>query len=171
VLRRLQDLRQALAFGIDLLGECSQDIGTLDGVLRGLDVVGADSFDDLVVAAVALLLGGAGGAEEAVGGAFGLVLGAACRTDNSGAVGLVTSPSRDVRSEVGGLVGKVPLLDDARYILRKLSNTRSSKLEDNPASRQVLLLGVVRYPLNLAPVSIGDARHVGRVRVLCNSRK
>jgi hypothetical protein len=109
VLRRLQDLRQALAFGIDLLGECSQDIGTLDGVLRGLDVVGADSFDDLVVAAVALLLGGAGGAEEAVGGAFGLVLGAACRTDNSGAVGLVTSPSRDVRSEVGGLVGNLTM--------------------------------------------------------------
>lgn len=69
------------------------------------------------------------------------------------------------------VVGKAPLLDDARYILRKLSNTRSSKLENHPASRQMLLLGVVRYPLNLAPVSIGDARHVGRVRLLRNSRR
>lgn len=69
------------------------------------------------------------------------------------------------------MVGRGALLDDARYILRKLSNTRAAKLEDNPASRQMLLLGVVRYPLNLAPVSIGDARHVGRVRVFCNCTK
>lgn len=92
VLRRLQDLCQALTFGIDLLSEGSEDISALKGVLRGLDVVGADGFDNVIVAAVALLLGGAGGAKEAVGGALGLVLGAARRTDDSGAVGLVTSP-------------------------------------------------------------------------------
>lgn len=97
VLRRLQDLGQALALGVDLLGEGSQNIGALDGVLRSLDVVGADGFDDVIVAAVALLLGGAGGAEEAVGGALGLVLGAARRTDDSGAVGLVASPGDRVR--------------------------------------------------------------------------
>lgn len=92
VLRRLQDLGQALAFGVDLLGEGSEDLGVLDGVLRSLDVVDADGLDNVIVAAVALLLGGAGGAEEAVGGALGLVLGAASRTDDSGAIGLVASP-------------------------------------------------------------------------------
>jgi hypothetical protein len=56
-----------------------------------------------------------------------------------------------------------PVLDNVRYVLREFSNTRSSKLEDNPATWQVLLLGVVRYPLDLALVTIGDDRHVGRV--------
>lgn len=57
-----------------------------------------------------------------------------------------------------------PLLDNARYILRKLSNARSSKLKDNPASWQMLLLGVVRYPLDLALVTVGDGRHGDRVK-------
>lgn len=61
--------------------------------------------------------------------------------------------------------GKVqPLLDNARYILRKLSHARSSKLQHHPATRQVLLLGVVRYPLDLVPVTVGDGRHGDRVR-------
>jgi hypothetical protein len=99
MLRGLQDLRQALAFGIDLLGEGSQNIGALDGVLCSLDVVGADGFDYVIVAAVALRLGGTGGAEEAVGSALSLVLGATRRTDDSGAVGLVASPIDGVRAE------------------------------------------------------------------------
>lgn len=55
------------------------------------------------------------------------------------------------------------LLDNARYILRELSNTRSPKLEYDPASRQMLLLGVVRYPFDIACVAVGGDRHVGRV--------
>ena len=163
VLRRLQDLGKGLAFEVDILGEGSKHVGILDGVLRGLDVVGADGFDNVIVAAVALLLGGAGGTEEAVGGALGLVLGAASRTDNSGAVGLVASPGGGVSGEVSWWGQVRPLLDDARYILRELSNTRSSKLENNPASRQVLLLSVVRYPHDLAPVTVDDGRHGDRV--------
>lgn len=97
VLCGLQNLSQALALSIDLFGEGCQDVGVLQGVLCSLDVVGADGFDDVIVAAVALVLGGAGGAEEAVGGALGLVLGAASRTDNSGAVSLVASPGRNYR--------------------------------------------------------------------------
>ena len=93
----LQNLSQALALSIDLFGEGCQDVGVLQGVLCSLDVVGADGFDDVIVAAVALVLGGAGGAEEAVGGTLGLVLGAASRTDNSGAASLVASPGRNYR--------------------------------------------------------------------------
>lgn len=100
VLRRLEDLGQGLAFEVDILSEGGEDVGALDGVLCGLDVVGANGFDDVIVAAVALLLGGAGSAEEAVGGALALVLGAASRTDDSGAIGLVASP--------GGLVSAWP---------------------------------------------------------------
>lgn len=92
VLGRLEDLGQRLALGIDVLGEGCEDVGAPDGVLCGLDVVDADGLDNVIVAAVALLLGGAGGAEEAVGGALGLVLGAARRTDDSGAVDLVAGP-------------------------------------------------------------------------------
>jgi hypothetical protein len=63
------------------------------------------------------------------------------------------------------------LLDNARYVLRELSNTRSPKLEYNPASRQMLLLGVVRYPLDIACVAVGDDRHVGRVWFFFNRMK
>lgn len=92
VLGRLQDLGQALAFGIDFLGEGCKDIGALDGILRSLNVVGTDCLDNVIIAAMALLLGSASGTEEAVGGAFSLVLGAASRTDDSGAVDLVAGP-------------------------------------------------------------------------------
>lgn len=53
-------------------------------------------------------------------------------------------------------------LDNVRYVLRKLAHARATKLEDHPATGQVLLLGVVRYPLDLAPVTV-DGRHGGRV--------
>ena len=72
-------------------------------------------------------------------------------------------------AQLGG--GCVTLLDNARYVLRELSNTRSSKLENNPASRQVLLLSVVRYPLDIACVAVGDDRHVSRVWVFFNWKK
>ena len=64
-------------------------------------------------------------------------------------------------AQLGG--GCVTLLDNARYVLRELSDTRSPKLEDDPASRQMLLLSVVRYPYDLAPVTVDDGRHGDRV--------
>lgn len=175
VLGRLEDLSQRLALEVDVGGEGSEDVGALDGARCGLDVVGADGLDNVVVAAVALLLGGAGGAEEAVGGALCLVLRAARRTDDSGAVGLVAGPggtcvSAPARVVAAGWVYTGDSLDNVRYVLRKLAHARSAKLEDHPAAGQVLLLGVVRYPLDLAPVTVGGRHGDGGGRaVLCRS--
>jgi hypothetical protein len=86
VLRRLEDLGQALALGIDLLRKGSQYALIADRVLPRLDVVGADRLDNLVVAAVAGLLGSASGAQEAVGGPLELGVVAARGADDGGAV-------------------------------------------------------------------------------------
>jgi hypothetical protein len=50
------------------------------------------------------------------------------------------------------------LLDNPRYILRKLAHTRTPELEHHPSSRQMLFF-LVRYPLGLVLVSICDCRH------------
>lgn len=94
VLGRLEDLGQALAFSIDLFREGSQYIWVLQCVLGGLDVVGADGFDNLVIVTMGGFLSSASGAEEAIGGAleFGVV--AAGRADDSGAVALEASSVR-----------------------------------------------------------------------------
>jgi hypothetical protein len=94
VLRRFQDLGQALALIIDVLRERGQDVRILDGVLGGPDVVGADSLDNLIVAAVVGFLGSSSSAEEAVGGSFGLCVVAAGGADDGGAVVLETSSTR-----------------------------------------------------------------------------
>jgi hypothetical protein len=91
VLRRFQDLDQALALGIDFLGVGSQDVRVLQDILPGLDVVGADGLDNLVIAAVVGLFGSAGGAKEAVRGSLELRVAAACGADYSRAVRLKTS--------------------------------------------------------------------------------
>jgi hypothetical protein len=94
VLRRLQDLGQALALVIDVLRECGQDVGILDGVLGGLDVVDADGLDNLIVGAMVGFLGSSSSAEEAVRGSFELRVVAAGGADDSGAVVLETSSMR-----------------------------------------------------------------------------
>jgi hypothetical protein len=94
VLRRLQDLGQALALGIDLLGERRQHLGILDRVGCSLYVVGADSLDNLVVAAVVGFLGSTSGAEEAVRGSLELGVVAARGADDSGAVVFETGSVR-----------------------------------------------------------------------------
>jgi hypothetical protein len=90
VLRRLQNLDQALALGIDFVGVGSQDFRALQDILSGLDVVGTDGLDDLVITAVVGLFGGASGAKQAVGGSLELRVAAACGADYSGAVRLKT---------------------------------------------------------------------------------
>jgi hypothetical protein len=91
VLGRLEDLDQTLALGIHVGDIGSQDLGVLQDVPAGLDVVGADGLDDVVVTAVVGLFGSASGAEEAVGGSFELRVGAACGADYSRAVRLKAS--------------------------------------------------------------------------------
>jgi hypothetical protein len=51
------------------------------------------------------------------------------------------------------------LLDNIRYILRELAYRCASKLEDYPASRQVLFFRV-SYPLGLVLCSDCDCGHV-----------
>lgn len=91
VLGRLEDLDQTFALGIHVVDVSSQDVGVLQNVPAGLDVVGADGLDNVVVTAVVGLFGSASGAEEAVGGSFELRVGAACGADYSRAVRLKAS--------------------------------------------------------------------------------
>lgn len=91
MLGRLENLDQAPALGVDLVGVGSQDFGALDDIRACLYVVGPDSFDNLVIAAVVGVLGSAGGTKEAVGRPLQLRVAAAGRADNSGAVCLETS--------------------------------------------------------------------------------
>jgi hypothetical protein len=85
-LRRLQDLDQALALGIDFLYVGSQDVRALQDILAGLDVVGTDGLDNLIIAAVVRVFGSASGAKKAVRGSFELRVAAACGADYSRAV-------------------------------------------------------------------------------------
>lgn len=52
------------------------------------------------------------------------------------------------------------ILDNARYVLRKLADARAAELEHHPASGQVLLFRV-SYPLRLVGVSVCVCRHGG----------
>lgn len=54
------------------------------------------------------------------------------------------------------------ILDNTRYILRKLSHTRTAELKHHPSSRQMLFFRV-SYPLGLVLVTVCDYRHVDRV--------
>ena len=51
------------------------------------------------------------------------------------------------------------VLDDVRYILRKFAYGSTSELEYDPATGEVLLFGVVSYPLGRVFVSICGGRH------------
>lgn len=62
MLCRFQDLDEALTLLIDILRELLYDFGRLDGVLCGLNVVGADGFYDGVIVSRARYLGFASGA-------------------------------------------------------------------------------------------------------------
>jgi len=62
MLRRLQDLDKALTLLVDILRKPLYDFGGLDGVLCGLNVVGADGFYDGVIVSRARYLGFASGA-------------------------------------------------------------------------------------------------------------
>jgi hypothetical protein len=93
VLRGLQNLDQSLAFDIDLLFELGEKRSIFQRVSGGLDVVGAEGLDDLVVGTRAGSLGGPGAAEEPVGGAFELGGAAARGADNGGAVRVQTAPT------------------------------------------------------------------------------
>ena len=68
----------------------------------------------------------------------------------------VRGERKEERAKRAGRSEKI--LQPELHFLRKLAHARSAKLEDNPAAGQVLLLGVVRYPLDLAPVTVGG-RH------------
>jgi hypothetical protein len=94
VLRRFQDLGQALALGIDLLGEGSQYLGILNRVRGSLDMVGTDGLDNLIISAIALFLGSSSSAEEPVRGSLELRVVAACGADYSGAIVLEASSMR-----------------------------------------------------------------------------
>jgi hypothetical protein len=94
VLRRLQNLGQALALGIDLLGEGSQYLGILNRVRGSLDMVGTDGLDNLIISAIALFLGSSSSAEEPVRGSLELRVVAACGADYSGAIVLEASSMR-----------------------------------------------------------------------------
>lgn len=165
VLGRLEDLGQALTLCVHILDEGRKHVRILQRVPAGLDVVGADSLDNVVVAAMAGFLGGAGGAEEPVGGALELGVVAAGRADNGGALVLVAGPA--VLSAVCGRTwGECAMCNvhhsrnNVRYVGRKLAHARSPKLEHHPSARQMLLLGVARYPLREVLVSICNNRHV-----------
>jgi hypothetical protein len=94
VLRRFQNLGQALALFIDILREGSQYVRILNCILGGLDMVGADGLNNLVVAAMAGFLGSSSTAEETVRGSLELSVVAACGADDGGAVVLQTSSMR-----------------------------------------------------------------------------
>jgi hypothetical protein len=158
VLRRLKNLDQALALSIDLFGEGCQDLGALQRILSGLDMVGTDRFDYIVVTAVVGLLGSASSAKEAVGRSFELGVVAACGADYSSAVCLKASSAR-LLVIVRLMSYAMVVLDNARYVLRELADTRTPELEYYPASRQVLFFRV-SYPLGLVCVSICECRHV-----------
>jgi hypothetical protein len=50
------------------------------------------------------------------------------------------------------------LPDNACYILRKLPHARTTELEHDPSSRQMLLL-LVSYPLRLVLEPVDNGRH------------
>jgi hypothetical protein len=97
VLGRLEDLDQRVAFGIDGIRVGFQDVGRGDGVLANDDVVGADDIDNVDVFARTTAFGLAGGAQQTIGGALALGVGAASRAHDGGAVFLQASTG-------GGLV-------------------------------------------------------------------
>jgi hypothetical protein len=91
VLGRLEDLDQRVAFGIDGIRVGFQNVGRGDGVLANDDVIGADDIDNVDVFARANAFGLASGAQQTVGGALALGVGAASRAHDSGAVFLQAS--------------------------------------------------------------------------------
>ena len=146
MLRRLEDLDQAVALGVDTVRVSLQRLGGRDGVFGGGDVVGANDIDNVDVLARANAFGLAGGAQQAVGGALALGVGAARRADNGGAVLLEAGT-------VSLLVQAPPEhhgLDKHDNVLgnvdSKLADAGAAKLLHHPiaAAGQVLFL-LVRY--------------------------
>jgi hypothetical protein len=166
VLRRLEDLDQGLTLGVDV-GDVSRQYAFIaNRVAPGLDMVGADGLDYLVVVAVARLLGGAGGAQETVRGAFELGVVAARGADNGRAVVLEAGSALCEWCIVEKLVVS-RLLHNAGYILRKLAHARAAKLEHHPAAGKVLFFRV-RYPLRRVLVSVECGGHAAGF-FLCRS--
>jgi hypothetical protein len=126
-------------------------------------MVEPDGLDNVIVVARGGLLSGPGGAEQPVGRAFELGVVAPGRADDSGSIGGRACPEGKSmlarRSVLTAWVVAYSLLDDSRYILRKLAHTCTPKLEDDPTSGQVLLFRV-SYPLGRVFVTV-DSRHDG----------
>lgn len=159
MLSRLEDLGEALALGIDPLGEVSQDVRILYGILGGLNMVGADGFNNIVVFAVARFLGSPRSAKETVCCSFNLGIVAAGGADDSGTIvvgaGSVSCQMCVVSCRAQGRRIQSLLPDDSRYVLREFANTCTAKLENNPSPRQMLLF-LVRYPLRLVRVPVDE---------------
>jgi hypothetical protein len=100
VLGRLEDLDQRVAFGIDSIRVGLEDVGRGDGVLCDGNVVDADDIDNVDVFARANAFGLAGGAEQTVGGALALGVGAASRAHDGGAVLLQASTGQGISTLV-----------------------------------------------------------------------
>lgn len=64
MLGRLENLDEGGALVVDILGKLFEDLGRLDGVGGGLNVVGADGFDDFDVASGAGNLSFTRGADQ-----------------------------------------------------------------------------------------------------------
>ena len=91
VLSRLEDLDQGVAFGIDSIRVGVENVGRRDGVLCDGNVVDANDIDNVDVLARANAFGLAGSAEQTVGGALALGVGAAGGAHDGGAVFLQAS--------------------------------------------------------------------------------
>lgn len=103
VLGRLEDLDQGVAFGIDSVRVGLEDVGRRDGVLCDGNVVDADDIDNVDVLARANAFGLAGSAEQTVGGALALGVGAAGRAHDGGAVFLQASTGDGVSKQATDL--------------------------------------------------------------------
>jgi hypothetical protein len=107
VLGGLEDLDQRVAFGIDSIRVGFQDVGRGDGVLANNDVVGADDIDNVDIFARTTAFGLASGAQQTVGGALALGVGAASRAHDGGAVFLQASTGEgSVRGWMQGVQGR-----------------------------------------------------------------
>ena len=91
MLRRLENLEQALALGIGLFGKGSENVRVLQYLPSSLDVICANSLDNGVICAVVGSLGSASSTEESVCSSLKLGVVAAGGADDSGTI--VLEPS------------------------------------------------------------------------------
>jgi len=101
VLGRLENLDQGVALGIDSIRVGLENVGGRDGVLCDGNMVDADDIDNVDVLARANAFGLAGSAEQTVGGALALGVGAAGRAHDGGAVVLQASTGDGISTQEG----------------------------------------------------------------------